>query len=345
MGLWPLCDHKRIKHWSREMEYRTLGKTGFRVSAISFGTWAIGGSWGDVNDDEAMAALHTAVDAGVNFFDTADNYGDGRSERLLGELLRQRKEQLLVATKCGKRFPVQVPEQYDYEHIRAFAERSRANLGVETLDLLQLHCPPSPVYWQPQTFAALDRLQQEGVIRHYGVSVAKVEEALKAMEYPGVTTIQIIFNMFRQRPVEEVFPAAKRNDVGILCRIPLASGLLTGKFARDTVFADNDHRQFNRHGERFDVGETFAGVDYERGLEAVEEIRAILPGGVSMARFALRWVLMFDAVSCTIPGGRRPSQITDNVGALDLPPLTDAQMAAVRDVYDRMIRPLVHDRW
>jgi aryl-alcohol dehydrogenase-like predicted oxidoreductase len=327
------------------MEYRELGGTGIRVSAVSFGSWAIGGAWGDVDDDEGMAALHAAIDQGVNFIDTADNYGMGRSEKLIGDLLRQRKEEIHVATKCGKRFPAQVPEHFVYEHLRPFAEQSRENLGVESLDVLQVHCPPAAVYWQPQTYEALERLKQEGVIRHYGFSVAAVDEAIQAMTYPGVEVIQVIFNAFRQKPLERVLPQAREQRVGIICRIPLASGLLTGKFKPDTVFAATDHRLFNRHGERFDVGETFAGVPYEVGLAAVEELRPLVPEGWTMARFALRWILMEDAVSCAIAGARKPSQVTDNTAAAALPPLSPEQMRAVREVYDRHLRPHVHHLW
>ena len=327
------------------MQYRPLGSTGLTVSAVSFGAWAIGGSWGEVDDDASLAALHAAADAGVTFFDTADNYGMGRSEKLIGSFLKQRKEQLHVATKCGKRFQTQVPAHYDYEHIRAFAEQSRANLDVPSLDLLQLHCPPTEVYWQPQTYEALDRLQAERVIKHYGFSVAKVEEAGRAMEHPGVATIQIIFNIFRQKPLDAVLPLARKQGVGIICRIPLASGLLTGKFSRDTQFEATDHRLFNRHGERFDVGETFAGVPYEVGLDAVEELRRLVPSGWTLARFALRWILMEDAVSCAIAGSKSARQVADNTGAADLPPLSADCMRAVREVYDSRIRPAVHHLW
>src|SRR5690606_1539189 len=285
------------------MNYRPLGKTGMNVSEISFGAWAIGGSWGQVDDDESMTALHKAADEGVNFIDTADVYGDGRSERLVARLKRERPgDQIFVATKAGRRLIPHVASGYNYENLRAFVERSLQNLEMESLDLVQLHCPPSEVYDQPEVFDALDRLMQEGKIRNYGVSVEKVSEALKAIEYPNVQTVQIIFNIFRQKPAEMFFPEAMRRKVGILARVPLASGLLTGKLTAKSTFEKDDHRAFNRYGESFDRGETFSGVDYETGLQAVEELRALIPDGWTMPQFALRWILMHDAVTCTIPG-------------------------------------------
>ncbi len=327
------------------MQYRTLGSTGLNVSAVSFGAWAIGGSWGEVDDEESMAALHRAVELGVNFFDTADVYGDGRSERLLAQLCREHGDAIYVATKAGRRLDPHVAVGYNRENLTAFVERSLRNLDREALDLLQLHCPPTEVYYMPEVFGILDDLVQAGKIRHYGVSVEKVEEALKAIEYPNVQTVQIIFNMFRQRPAERFFERARERNVGILARVPLASGLLTGKFSPDTRFAADDHRHFNREGEAFDRHETFAGVDYERGLKAVEELEAVCPAGMTMAQFALRWILMFDAVTCAIPGAKRPSQAEENARAADLPPLSDETMAAVRDVYDRYVREQVHHRW
>ena len=327
------------------MNYRTLGRTGWKVSEISFGAWAIGGAWGHVSDEDALAALHHAIDAGVNFIDTADVYGDGRSERLIAKLRKARREEILVATKAGRRLPRQVVDGYTRQNLTAWVEESLRNLTVDSLDLLQLHCPPTEVYYRPEIFAVLDDLVRAGKIRYYGVSVEKVEEALKAIEFPNVQTVQIIFNCFRQRPAELFFPQAKQKQVGILARVPLASGLLTGKFARDAAFAAEDHRSFNRHGEAFDVGETFSGVDFETGLEAVEEIRSVLPDGVSPTQFALRWILMFDAVTCAIPGGKRPEQVADNCHASDLPPLTPDAMSAIRSIYDRNIRRQVHQRW
>ena len=327
------------------MKYRELGRTGLKVSEISFGAWAIGGSWGDVDDRESLAALHRALDLGVNFFDTADVYGDGRSERLLARLKRERSEEIIIATKAGRRLEPHVASGYNRENLSAFIDRSLQNLETDALDLLQLHCPPTEVYYHPEFFAALDGLVKQGKIRYYGVSVEKVEEALKAIEYPGVQTVQIIFNLFRQRPAELFFSEAKTRKVGILARVPLASGMLTGKLTTQSQFAADDHRTFNRHGEAFDRGETFSGVDYETGLQAVERLRSLVPEGMTMAQFALRWILMFDAVTCAIPGAKRPSQAEDNARAADFPPLTDEIMRAVREIYERRIQALVHDYW
>jgi aryl-alcohol dehydrogenase-like predicted oxidoreductase len=327
------------------MEYRELGRTGWRVSTVSFGAWAIGDAWGDTDDQESLAALHRAVDLGVNFFDTADVYGDGRSERLLAQLKRDRKEEIVIATKAGRRLNPHLAAGYTAENITGFVERSLSNLGVEALDLLQLHCPPTDVYYRPELFASLDELVRQGKIRHYGVSVERVEEALKAIEYPGVQTVQIIFNIFRQRPAELFFEEAKKRKVGILSRLPLSSGMLTGKLTRDSKFSPDDHRSFNRHGESFDRGETFSGVNYDLGLKFVEELRALVPPGMTMAQFALRWILMFDAVTCAIPGAKRPDQVEDNVRAGDLPPISDETMKAVRRLYNQRIRPLVHQYW
>jgi len=327
------------------MNYRLLGRTGWKVSEISFGAWAIGGSWGSVSDEESLAALEKVVACGVNLIDTADVYGDGRSERLIAQLKKRHKNEIVVATKAGRRLPRQTVEGYSRQNLTTWVEDSLRNLSTDTLDLLQLHCPPTAVYDRPEVFGFLDDLVQAGKVRYYGVSVEKVEEALKAVEYPNVQSVQIIFNCFRQRPAEVFFARAKQKRIGILSRVPLASGLLTGKLRRDSTFPSDDHRNFNRHGEAFDVGETFSGVDYDAGLDAVEEIRALLPAGFSMSQFALRWILMFDAVTCAIPGGKRPEQVAENCRASDLPPLTDAVMAAVRRIYDKRIRPFVHDRW
>jgi aryl-alcohol dehydrogenase-like predicted oxidoreductase len=327
------------------MKYRLLGRTGWNVSEISFGAWAIGGSWGQQSDDESMATLHRAIDLGINFIDTADVYGDGRSERLIARLKRERSEKIIVATKAGRRLSPHTAAGYNEKNLTAFVERSLKNLETESLDLLQLHCPPTEVYYQPEVFEVLDKLVKAGKLRHYGVSVEKVEEALKAIEFPGVQSVQIIFNLFRHRPSDLFFAEAKRRQVGILARVPLASGLLSGKLKRDTAFAADDHRKFNQKGEEFDRGETFSGVDYETGLAAVEELRAQVPKGATLAQWALRWILMFDAVTCAIPGARRPQQVEDNARAADLPPLTDAEMQAVRSLYDEKIRPLVHQRW
>jgi len=327
------------------MNYRELGRTGWRVSEVSLGAWAIGGSWGAVDDRESIAALHRALDLGVNFIDTADVYGDGHSEHLIAGVLKERGEKVIVATKAGRRLEPHTADGYTAANLTRFVERSLRNLDTDCLDLVQLHCPPTEVYYRPEVFGALDDLVAAGKIRYYGVSVEKVEEALKAIEYPNVQTVQIIFNMFRHRPADLFFREAQRRKVGILARVPLASGLLTGKMTRQTTFAADDHRQFNRQGESFDRGETFSGVDYEAGLDAVEEIRPLVPPGATMAQFALRWILMFEAVSCVIPGAKRPSQAEDNVKAAELPPLSPEQMAAIRAIYDRHIRAEVHHRW
>ncbi len=327
------------------MRYRAFGKTPWNVSEISFGAWAIGGSWGNVSDEQSMAALHKAIDLGVNFIDTADVYGDGRSEKLIARLKRERTEEIIVATKAGRRLPRQTVEGYSKENLTSWVEDSLRNLSADSLDLLQLHCPPTELYENGRCFAILDDLVRAGKIRYYGVSVEKVEEALKALEYPNVQSVQIIFNCFRQRPAEKFFAEAKKKQVGILARVPLASGLLTGKLNRASTFAEDDHRRFNRHGEAFDVGETFSGVDYNVGLEAVEGLRKLLPRGVSMSQFSLRWILMFDAVTCAIPGGKRPEQVAENCLASDLPPLTEEAMKVVQHVYSAKIAPLVGHRW
>jgi aryl-alcohol dehydrogenase-like predicted oxidoreductase len=327
------------------VKYRQLGRTPWKVSEISFGAWAIGGAWGSVDDGESMDALRAAIDRGVNFIDTADVYGMGRSERLIAQLKRERKEQIVVATKAGRRLPQQTVEGYSEKNITGFIDDSLRSLSTDCIDLVQLHCPPTDLYYRPDFFGFMDRLVEAGKIRYYGVSVERVEEALKAIEYPNVQTVQIIFNCFRQRPAGVFFEQAKRRQVGILARVPLASGLLTGKMKRDSHFADDDHRNFNRHGEAFDVGETFSGVDYETGLAAVEEIRKLTPAGVTMTQFALRWILMFDAVTCAIPGAKNPAQATDNCAASDLPPISDDAMQAVRRIYEERIRAGVHQRW
>lgn len=328
------------------MKYRPLGKTGMNVAEVSFGAWAIGGAWGEVDDKESMAALHKAVDLGVNFVDTADVYGDGRSERLIAQLKRERPgETIYVATKAGRRLEPHTAAGYNAANLTAFIERSLNNLEADSLDLVQLHCPPTSVYYRPEVFAALDELQQQGKIRNYGVSVEKAEEALKAIEYPNVKTVQIIFNIFRQRPAHLFFREAKAKEVGILARVPLASGLLTGKITRDTAFSADDHRNFNRMGESFDVGETFSGVDFEAALGAVEGIRPLVPPGWTMAQFALRWCLMFDAVTCVIPGAKRPDQVAENCRAADAPAIDEDAMRSLRVLYDTYIRDLVHHRW
>jgi aryl-alcohol dehydrogenase-like predicted oxidoreductase len=317
-----------------------------RVSEISLGTWAFGGDWGTVGEDDAYAALNRAIDLGVNFLDTADVYGDGRSERLIRKLLKDRpNDEIFVATKAGRRLDPHTAEGYNRENLTAFVERSLENLGVEALDLLQLHCPPTEAYRQDETFEALDALQESGKLKNYGVSVEKVEEARMALDYPGVKTVQIIFNVFRQKPAEEFFPLAEERNIGVLARVPLASGLLSGKMSLDRAFDETDHRNFNRNGEAFDRGETFSGVDFETGLRAAEELRELVPEGQTLAQFALRWILMHPAVSCAIPGGKNPSQVEDNVAAAALPPLSDEAMRRAKEVYDAGIRPEVHHLW
>ncbi len=328
------------------MRSRDFGRTGRKVSEIGFGAWAIGASWGHVDDADALAALHETLDAGVTFLDTADVYGDGRSEQLIARVLKERGgDRPFVATKTGRRLPKQEVAGYSLEAMSGFIDRSLKNLQVDTLDLVQLHCPPTDLYYHPEVFGSLDRLVEQGKIRNYGVSVERVEEALKAIEYPGVQSIQIIFNIFRQRPAERLFALAQEKQVAIIARVPLASGLLSGKFRADTKFESTDHRQFNRNGEAFDVGETFSGVPYEKGLAAVERVRPLVGGDTTMAKFALRWILMFDAVTVAIPGARNGAQARSNAEAAALPALPDATMAELRAIYDQDIKPFVHQRW
>src|SRR3954447_26831121 len=324
------------------MEQRMLGRTGRTVGVVGLGAWQLGGDWGSVSEDDALAVLHAAVDAGVTFIDTADVYGDGRSERLVGRLLAERPDGgLFVATKMGRRVEQQ-PELYNRENFRAWNDRSRENLGVETLDLVQLHCPPTPVYHDDAVFDALDEMVDEGRIANYGVSVETCEQALAAIARPHVASVQIILNAFRLKPLEQVLPAARAAGVGIIARVPLASGLLSGRYDEHTVFAADDHRNFNRHGESFDVGETFAGVPFEVGLAAVRELSDLLAPGQTMSQFALRWVIDQPGVSVVIPGARNPEQVRQTAAAAALPPLTDDQLAGAADVYDRLIREHVH---
>ena len=327
------------------MRYRTLGRTGWNVSTVSFGAWAIGGSWGTVDEGEAMQALNRALDLGINLFDTADVYGDGRSERLIGELRRSRKEPFYVATKAGQRLETHTVDSYSGTNLAAFVDRSLENLGVDAIDLLQLHSPPTDVYYRPEVFGALEDLVRAGKVRHCGVSVNRVEEGLKAIEYPIIQSVQIIYNIFRQRPADLFLSEARRRGVGVLARLPLSSGLLTGKLGKDTRFASNDHRAYNRQGEAFDRGETFSGVDYDIALEAVRALTPLVAPPATMARWALRWILMNDAVTCVIPGGKRAAQVEDNAGAAELAPLPPEVMAAVREIYDVQIKPLVHACW
>ena len=311
------------------MEYRELGRTGWKISAISLGTWAMGSSWGAVDGRESMAALNRALDLGVNFFDTADAYG---SEPLLGQLRRHRHEPFYIATKMGMGVN---PDPRGY---------NRRNLGTETIDLMQLHCPPIEAY-NPEVFGVLDELVKQGKIRHYGVSVERIDEARAAIQFPGVQSVMIIFNMFRLRPIEDFFPEARQRKVGIIARVPMASGLLTGKMTWKTKFEPDDHRNYNRQGRAFDRGETFSGVEFDKGLEAVEELRGLVPPGASMAQMALRWILMFDAVTCAVPGAKRPAQVEDTLKAADLAPLSKQTMDKISEIYDRRIRADVHALW
>jgi aryl-alcohol dehydrogenase-like predicted oxidoreductase len=327
------------------MNYRLLGRTGMKVSEVSFGAWAIGASWGPVDDRESFAALNKAVDLGVNFIDTADVYGMGRSEKLIGRLLRERSETIYVATKAGRKLQPHVPQKYTPLAIRKFVEDSLKNLRVDAIDLLQLHCPPVQIYYEPELFDALDAMVKAGKLKNYGVSVEKVEEALKAIEYPGVKTVQIIFNMFRQRPMELFLREAWTRKAGIIVRVPLASGLLTGKMNAQTRFSPDDHRYFNRKGKAFDRGETFAGVEYAKGLKAVDELSGIAPHGMTMTQFALRWILMRDEVSCVIPGGKKPAQVEDNCRASGFPRIPGAVMRQVRGIYEKYVMDDVHHRW
>ena len=328
------------------MKYRKLGKTGYEISEISLGTWQLGGGWGKPFDEEtAYRTLNLAIDRGINFLDTADVYSGGLSERAVGKVIRERREDIILATKAGRRLNPHTAEGYTAENIGGFIDDSLKNTAMEALDLVQLHCPPTDVYYRPELFDALDRMKKAGKIRHYGVSVERVEEALKAVEYPGVETVQIIFNMFRQRPAELFFREAEKKNVGIIVRVPLASGLLTGKFRKNTTFEKDDHRTFNRNGEAFDKGETFAGIPYEKGLEAVEKLREIFPGQELLVQPALKWILMHDQVSCIIPGASRPAQVESNVAVSDAPGLTEDQMKAVRRVYEENIRADVHNNW
>ncbi len=328
------------------MEYRALGRTGWNISAISFGAWAIGGdAWGTTDDSDSLAALHRALDLGVNFIDTADVYGDGHSERLVSQARKERGETIYIATKAGRRLPQQTPEGYSRQNLTAFVERSLRNLDTDAIDLLQLHCPPTAVYQMPEVFGILDDLTRDGKIRYYGVSVETVAEALAALDHPNVQSVQIIFNMFRLKPADSFFARARAQQVGILARVPLASGLLSGKLSAATTFASSDHRAYNRHGESFDQGETFSGVEYATGLQAVEQLRPLVPEGATLAQLALRWILMFPEVTAAIPGAKRPQQAEENTLAADLPPLSAATMAQVQSIYDTLIRPQVQERW
>ena len=327
------------------MKYRKLGRTGWKVSEISFGAWAIGGTWGKVKDKESLEALHKALDLGVNFFDTADVYGDGRSERLLAKLKKERGEKFYIATKAGRRLNPHIATGYNKRNITRFVERSLKNLTTEAIDLLQLHCPPTEVYYMPEVFGILDDLVKVGKIRFYGVSVEKVEEALKAIEYPNVQSIQIIFNMFRQRPAELFFNQAKKRKVGIIARVPLSSGMLTGKFQKNSKFEKDDHRKFNRDGEAFDKGETFSGIDYKVSLKAVDQLKSICLDNMTLSQFALKWILMQDAITCTIPGAKNKNQVEENVKSSELPHLKKEILNRINLIYEKNIKDLVHQYW
>lgn len=328
------------------MNYRVYGKTNWKISEVGFGAWAIGGSWGEVDDKDSLAALREAISQGVNFIDTADVYGDGRSEKLIAQVLKDFKgDKIYVVTKAGRRLNPHVASGYNYTNLSKFVERSLQNLNVKSLDLVQLHCPPTDVYKRDEAFAALDKLKQEGKIQHYGVSVETVEEAKLALNHENVASVQIIYNMFRLKPSDEFFAMAKEKNVGILARVPLASGLLTGKLTKDSQFSQDDHRNFNRHGEAFDVGETFSGVDFETGLKAVEELKPFVPNDYSMTQLALKWILMHPAISTVIPGAKNPQQAKDNAKSSDMPILPPMTMQKVREVYDSYIRANIHPRW
>lgn len=331
-----------------KVNYRTLGKTDFKISEISLGTWQVGGKWGDPFDFSlAEKILNEAVDGGVNFIDTADVYGNeiGQSETAVGKFIKTRSEKIYVASKCGRQLNPHTSETYQPQVLRKFVEDSLKRMNLETLDLIQLHCPPTEVYYRPEIFELFDRLKEEGKIQNLGISVEKIEEALKGIEFDNVTTVQIIFNMFRQRPAELFFEQAKKRNVGVIVRVPLASGLLTGKFSVDSNFGKSDHRNFNRNGDHFDKGETFSGVDYDFGLKAVEELKAVFPNEKNLAQVALKWILEFDAVSCIIPGASRPEQVISNLGTSEMIALTDHQKASVNAIYEKYIKKGVHQLW
>lgn len=327
------------------MKYRELGKTGFLISEIGLGTWQLGGKWGEPFDEKnAEKIIHTAIDNGINFIDTADVYNDGMSERIIGKVLRSRSERVYVATKCGKQFSPHNNENYQTDGLRKFVEQSLKRLQLECLDLIQLHCPPTEVFYRPEIFELFETLKKEGKIQHLGVSVEKIEEALKAIEFENVSTVQIVFNMFRQRPAGLFFQEAKRRNIGILARVPLASGLLTGKFRKETRFNDEDHRNYNINGAAFDKGETFAGVNYEQGLRAVDELKQLFPNR-PLAAMALKWILQFNEVSCVIPGASSPEQALSNIQTNNYPDLSENEINEIRMIYDKYIKNDVHHRW
>jgi aryl-alcohol dehydrogenase-like predicted oxidoreductase len=330
------------------MQYRKLGKTGFEVSEVSLGTWQVGGKWGSGFDDNlAERILNEAIDEGINFIDTADVYEDGKSEAAVGRVVRSRRERIYVATKCGRKISPHTSEGYTPQALRGFVEESLRNLDLETIDLIQLHCPPTPVYYRPEIFELFDDLKREGKIRHLGVSIEKVEEGLKAIEYPNVSTVQLIFNVLRQRPAELLFDRAREKDAGLIVRVPLASGLLSGKFTRESSFAPGDHRNFNRDGSAFDRGETFAGMDFETGLQVAEELKRVFAAGGegTMAQQSIRWILDHPQISCVIPGASRPEQLHDNVAVSQMSRLPAEVVRGVEKVYEEKVRPIVHHRW
>ncbi|MEJ5284650.1 MAG: aldo/keto reductase [Brevinematia bacterium] len=328
------------------MKYRILGKTNFKISEVSLGTWQVGGKWGTSFDDKnAEEIINKAIENGINFIDTADVYSNGLSEKAVARVVKNSGKRIYIATKCGRRLNPHTNEAYTVEALRNFVNDSLKNMNVDTIDLIQLHCPPTQVYYRPEIFELFDKLKQEGKILNLGVSVEKVEEALKAIEYPNVTTVQIIFNMFRQRPAELFFKEAQKKNVGIIVRVPLASGLLSGKFTKDTEFTKGDHRKSNRNGEWFDKGETFSGVDYEKGLQAVEELKKIFPADIPLSVWAIKWILMFKEVSTVIPGASRVEQVETNVMASDIRPLKSIEMKKVKEIYEKYIKDDVHQRW
>ena len=328
------------------MQYRKLGKTQYEISELSLGTWQVGGGWGSPFDDQkADQIINTAIDHGVNFIDTADVYDEGKSEAAVGRVVRSRSERIYVATKCGQQITPHVSDGYQPAVLQQFVEDSLRRTGLETIDLIQLHCPPTEVYYRPEIFELFDRLKEQGKIQYLGVSVEKVEEGLKAIQYPNVASVQIIFNVFRQRPSELFFQEAYQHNIGIIARVPLASGMLTGLYSTDTTFGQGDHRSFNRNGEAFDKGETFSGIDYELGLEAVEELKRLFPDHENLAPLALQWILQFKEISCIIPGASKLAHVQSNLSVYDLPPLGANKTSQMNEVYARYIRPQVQQRW
>ncbi len=327
------------------MKYRIFGKTNWKVSEVGLGTWALGGGWGRVSESDAIEVLEKAIERDINFFDTADVYGDGKSEQLIGQVLKSTDQKIYVATKFGRRLDPHISSVYTKDNLERFLDRSLGNLGVDTIDLIQLHCPPIDLYYKPEVFEALDSFVEQGKIQHYGVSVEKVEEGLKAIEYPGVVSVQIIFNIFRQRPSELFFEQCKKKNIAVIARVPLASGLLTGKMSLATKFPEDDHRNYNRQGKFFDVGETFSGVNFEIGLKAVEELKGIRPDDISFVQMALKWILMHSEVSCVIPGAKNTKQLEENISTSELTDLDPDVLKGIKTVYENFVKPTVHHRW